>query len=125
MSYSIDEVNEMLDIIADEIPESFYYKLSGGIILSEDVKYHPDFDSDDMLVLGHYERGPFGSSIVIFYGSFMQMYSHLPKDLLMEKLRDTLLHEFRHHLEYLSGMMDLEIEDRRYLDEYKRKSENE
>ncbi len=125
MSYSIDEVNELLNSIADEIPESFYNRLSGGIILSEEVKYHPESIGNDMVVLGHYERGLFGSSIVIYYGSFMEMYGHLPEVILREKLKDTLIHEFRHHLEYLSGMMDLEIEDREFIEEYKRKNINE
>ena len=47
-----------------------------------------------------------GRFIVIYYGSFAQVYGHLPKEDLAKRLRKVLLHEFRHHLESLAGERD-------------------
>lgn len=116
----IDEVAELLDEIAEEIPEEFYHKLTGGIVLSEELKMHPEAVDDDLVILGQYQRGPWGSTIVIYYGSFMRLYGYLDREDLKEKLRETLLHEFTHHMEYLGGERGLEIKDEIEMEEYRK-----
>ncbi len=124
--YTIDQVQEMLCRIADEIPEDFYKGLNGGIVLLEETLSHPE-SRGDLFILGQYhKRHDMGRSINIYYGSFMRLHGHLPEEELYEKLRSTLLHEFTHHLESLSGERDLEIKDEIKIHEYKsRVSRNE
>lgn len=38
----IDEINEMLDEIAEEIPKEFFEDLNEGIILLQEYKLHPE-----------------------------------------------------------------------------------
>ncbi|MGL4606232.1 MAG: metallopeptidase family protein [Eubacteriaceae bacterium] len=118
---SIDRANEILDEIAEELPQDFYKELNGGIILSEETKIHPEARHHDLYIMGEYQRNHYiGRSIVIYYGSFSKMYAHRDEAFLREKLREVLLHEFTHHLESLAGLKDLEIEDALNLLKYRK-----
>ncbi|MDO5713011.1 MAG: metallopeptidase family protein [Tissierellia bacterium] len=81
---------------------------------------HPEAVANDLYILGQYQRGPWGSTIVIYYGSFMRLYSYLSREALKEKLEDTLLHEFTHHLEFLASERGLEEKDEIQMAEYRR-----
>jgi len=123
---NIDDAKMMLDGIADELPEDFYKSLNGGIILSPETKLHPA--SDDvrpLFILGeyHYERLGLGRYIIIYFGSFTRTFGGLTPERMREKLRNTLLHEFTHHLESLAGERGLAAKDARELAEYRRKLE--
>lgn len=119
---SIDEIHEMLDEIAEEIPQYFFNQLNEGIILLPEYKIHPESrDTDTLYILGEYSRSASGRRIAIYYGSFEKVYSGVSKRSLRNKLKDTLLHEFTHHLESLAGERGLEIKDYRDIQEYKRK----
>ncbi len=116
---SIEEMQGMLDDIAVEFPAEFFKELNGGIILLPEVKRHEKSAGDDLFVLGEYNRGgSMGRYIVIYYGSFIRVYGHLPGDRIREKLRSTVRHEFRHHIESLAGTNDLERIDRKYIADY-------
>ena len=119
---SIEEVEEMLDEIAMTLPQEFYHKLNGGILLLPEIKRHPKGKKDDLYILGqyNYERN-MGRYIIIYYGSFMQVYGHLKKEALYEELKSTLIHEFTHHIESLAGDYSLAEKDKRELQEYERK----
>ena len=118
---TIEEFDIMLDGIAQEIPGEFFGGLSGGIILREECKLHPE-GAGDLYIMGEYHnRRDMGRSIYIYYGSFMRTYGYLPPEALRERLRATLLHELTHHLESLAGERGLEVEDRLRIEEYKRK----
>jgi hypothetical protein len=117
---TIEEMQNMLDDIATEFPAEFYKELNGGIILLPEAKRHVKSIGDDLFVLGEYNRGgSMGRYIIIYYGSFMRVYGHLPNDRIREKLRSTVRHEFRHHIESLAGTDDLERIDRKYIADYK------
>jgi predicted Zn-dependent protease with MMP-like domain len=117
---SIDEMETMLDGIAEKFPHELYKKLNGGIILLPETKLHPESKGNDLYILGEYHsNGNLGRFIAIYYGSFSHVYGHLSKDQLKEQLKSTLKHEFRHHLESLGGEQDLEIKDEQDLAEYK------
>ena len=119
---SIDEIHEILDKIAEEIPEELYEKLNQGIILLPEHKTHPESgDTDRLYIMGEYVRSMAGRHIAIYYGSFKEVYSGYSTDIIEEKLRETLHHEFIHHLESLAGERDLEIEDAINLAKYKGK----
>lgn len=121
----IDEVEEILDEICESIPAYAFDHLNGGIILVEDKKYHEEARNDDLLVMGEYQRSVLGNMIKIYYGSFMEMYRFSSSDRLSEKLEEVLLHEFTHHLEFLANEWGLVIEDKKFLEEYRKGIKNE
>lgn len=115
----LDEFEQILNEIYEEIPPEFVEGLNLGIVIEENVEFHPESVGKDLYVLGNYMRGPLGRGIKIFYGSFMELYFYLTKDQLKEKVKDTLLHELTHHRESLAGYVDLEIDDKEYIENYK------
>lgn len=119
----IRQVGDILDHLAEELPEEFYRDLNGGILLVPEAKRSPH--GPDLLIMGEYIRSSLGRMIKIYYGSFEQMYSHLDEQQLTEQLREVLRHEFTHHIESLAGERGLEIKDeiqiREYLDRHARK----
>lgn len=122
---TIDEIHEMLDDIADEIPKYFFEQLNEGIVLLPEYKIHPESrDIDTLYILGEYSRSLTGRHIVIYYGSLERVYSGASMRALRNKLKDTLLHEFTHHLESLAGERGLEIKDFHDIQEYRRKNKD-
>lgn len=119
---SIDQLHKILDEIAEELPEEFFRELNQGIILLPEYKLHPESRAQDKLyIMGEYVRSMAGRHIVIYYGSFEKVYNGYPIEIIEEKLRETLYHEFIHHLESLAGERGLEIEDAENLAKYKDK----
>lgn len=119
---SIDEMQAMLDDIAESLPHAFYTQLNGGIILMPQAKRDRRKGAEGLYILGEYYRGGnLGRYIAIYYGSFERVYGHLSKERLAEHLAGTLKHEFRHHLESLAGERGLEIEDEQFLADYLRR----
>ncbi|WIV11460.1 metallopeptidase family protein [Proteiniborus sp. MB09-C3] len=119
---TIEEIHEILDDIAEEIPDYFFEQLNGGIILLPEYKIHPESrDVDTLYIMGEYSRSLTGRHIAIYYGSFKKVYSDVSMRALRNKLKDTLLHEFTHHLESLAGERGLEIKDFQDMQEYRKK----
>lgn len=121
----IDEVQEMLEEICESIPSYAYEHLNGGIILTEESKYHEEAYAEDLVIMGEYQRSMLGNMIKIYYGSFMDMYRFSSREILREKLEEVLLHEFTHHLEFLANEWGLVIEDKKFLEEYRKRKQNE
>ncbi len=123
---SIDEMQALLDEIAQQMPEAFFERLNGGIVLLPQTKQDRRKGAEGLFIMGEYHRGgSMGRYIAIYYGSFTRVYGHLPKEELTGKLTDTLKHEFTHHLESLAGERDLEVEDERFLADYMSKRARE
>lgn len=119
---TIDETHEMLDKIACELPVEFYRELNGGILLLPQEKISPAAVADDLYILGEYVYSTsMGRLIYIYYGSFAHMFGHLDRDAFEERLRETLYHEFTHHMESLAGERGLEKKDELQLREYKKR----
>jgi hypothetical protein len=115
---TIEKMQTMLDEIAAEFPPEFFAELNGGIILLPEAKLH-EKGKGGLFILGSYNRGgSMGRYITIYYGSFMKVYGRLSGDRIREKLRRTVRHEFRHHMESLAGADDLERIDRKYIADY-------
>lgn len=109
----------MLETVAASLPEAFFRDLNGGILLLEEKKIAPEAIENDLYILGQYIRHPLmGNYIVIYYGSFAAVYDDLSEEEVQKELKDTLLHEFTHHLEHLAGERGLEIEDALEMEEY-------
>lgn len=118
---TIDEAQIMLDEIAEELPERMYKDLNGGILLFPEAKLSPNAVAGDLYILGQYHRGGnMGRFIHIYFGSFEKLYGHLEGEDFKQKLRETLFHEFTHHLESLAGEKGLEIQDAVQLAKYKK-----
>ena len=105
MLLSFDEVGEILDELAEQIPEPFYQDLNGGILL--------------LYILGEYCVDEMGRYINIYYGSFAALYADEPRETWVEELNTTLRHEFTHHVEGLAGERSLDKKDEAYLLEYR------
>jgi hypothetical protein len=116
---TIDEMQVILDQLAEELPPEFYRELNGGILLLPEAMPSNYARGGDLWVLGQYTRShAMGRYIKIFYGSFERIFGHLPVEQLTVELRKTLRHEFRHHLEGLSGEDGLEKEDAEFINKY-------
>ncbi|MDR1247576.1 MAG: metallopeptidase family protein [Clostridiales Family XIII bacterium] len=117
---TIEEMEEMLDELAAELPEQFYRELNGGILLLPEKRISPEAINNDLYTLGEYHYSySMGRYITMYYGSFEAVYGHLSPEDIKVQLRETLRHEFTHHLESLAGEKDLEIEDERQLAKYR------
>lgn len=121
---SFEETGAILDLLAAELPQAFYRHLNGGIVLLPQSKLHREStDARPLYILGEYHHDPrgLGRYITIYYGSFCRVHGTLATDALTERLRDTLRHEFTHHMESLGGERGLELRDAAALQEYKKK----
>ena len=119
---SIEEVEILLEEIADEIPKEFFKELNKGIVLLPNFKLHPESRSKDKLyIMGEYVKDFSGRHIAMYYGSYKHVYKWISKDRLKERLKDTLLHEFTHHLESLAGEKGLIVKDKIDLERYRNK----
>lgn len=115
---SFDKCGSILDDIADSLPLDLYRELNGGILLREERKIHPLAKNNDLFILGEYVRDNLGKSIKIYYGSLMAVFYNKTEDEMKEELRKVLLHELRHHNEYLAGIDDLIYYDNERINEY-------
>lgn len=119
---TIEEVQVILDEVAEELPLEIFKDLNGGIILMPQVKMHKKSMNDDLYVMGEYRNERIsGRYIVIYYGSVEKLYGNLSRNKLKNKLRSVVKHEFIHHLESLAGERALEVEDEQKLAEYLKK----
>lgn len=108
---SYEEMGEILDDLAEELPEVFFKGLNLGVVLFEDLRIHDKATQGDLVVLGEYHRTKLGRQIRIYYRSFQRIYGHVERGELIEVLRETLRHEFTHHVQDLAGDKELERED--------------
>lgn len=119
----LEEFLEITEELSAEIPQEFFEGLNGGVRISPECKVNSHAQNDDLIIAGEYHRqSVMGCHIILYYGSFMRLYGHLSKKALVIQMRKTLRHEFRHHLEYRSGIRDLEIEDQKFLETYLKKN---
>lgn len=113
---STETYKRIVSELLDELPEAFFRELTGGVIVSEALMI-PDYARDnDLYTLGHYRIFSGVRQIVMYKGSFDRVYPEAEEAEARELLRGVLRHEFRHHLEFLSGIHDassLEAQDER------------
>ena len=114
---SFEEVGGILDSAADELPKEFFKDLNGGVILLPEACR--DDEDASIYTLGEYIHDEIGRYIVIYYGSFAALYKNSPPEKLRKELRETLIHEFLHHIESLAGEYGLEIEDEQEMERFR------
>jgi len=101
--------------VAEELPPELFEELNGGIIISDRARRHPG-GPRGVYVLGEYHRDwNLGCHIVMYHGSFARLYHDLGAAAWRRRIRATLVHELRHHIENRAGVRDLEREDERQL----------
>lgn len=113
---SLEEYKKILSELLDELPEAFFQKLSGGVIVSEAAVIPYYARGNDLYTLGEYQIYSGIRQIVMFKGSFDRIYPYADAAEARDLLRGILRHEFRHHLEYLGGIHNsssLEAQDER------------
>lgn len=116
---NIDETQKMLDEIAEKLPKEFFKELNGGILLLPESKKSPHAKKNDLYILGEYVRSSsMGRMIYIYYGSFQRLFGCMEREDFRMRLKETLLHEFTHHLESLAGERGLEKKDEEKLAKY-------
>ncbi len=121
MDYTIDRAENLLEEIIDQMPDYLFHDLNGGVVLMEEVKFHPEAKNKDLLIMGKYIRFGVRRQINIYFGSIKYVYNKLTEDRLKNILEEILVHELRHHMEYKANVKDLILEDEAYIKEYKKK----
>lgn len=110
------EYRKIVSELLDEFPEAFFKDLSGGVVVSEETIV-PDYArGNDLYTMGLYKVRTGMRQIVLYKGSFDMAYPQADAAEAKKLLRGILRHEFRHHLEFLSGVHNeesLEAQDER------------
>ena len=113
----------------ENLPEYVLEKLNGGVLADSDVYLHPGRLADDLYIFGTYSVDPvFGKQIVLYYGSFTAVLRDASESDYRKKIRETVRHEFLHHLETRAGLYrkgTLAEEDARKMQEYYQSHEND
>lgn len=117
---SVERYEELAGEILDTLPPAFFEQLNAGVVVSEERKLHPESrEGSPLYILGEYTRSGLGHGVTLYYGSFAATCGDLPEERQREELRKIIAHEFRHHMEWLSGTKELEDEDRVRLAKYR------
>ena len=108
----------------DILPEYVHDALNGGVLVDSSVYLHPGRLADDLYILGTYSVDPIlGKQIVIYYGSFISTLQNASESVYREKIRETVRHEFLHHLETNAGLFSkgslVEDDDRKMMEYFK------
>ena len=118
--FSIDDINELLDEIAAELPDEVFCDLNGGVSLVPETKLSSADPGGGLFTLGEYRHDQMGRYIVLYYGSIRAVHGGDSREEMRANLKKLLSHELTHHLEALAGERDLEIEDKREIEGYLR-----
>lgn len=108
----VGRFTEMAGRIIDGIPDKFLRDLNGGFNITEECKKDGDY-----YIMGEYiADGMLGSVIMIYYGSFAALLEDKGMDEWESELRETILHELRHHVEIMAGVDYLSEEEQAALE---------
>ena len=121
MILTIDQVNDLLDDMAEEFPEVLFRDLNGGVNLLEEAKPDPEFPPGEMYILGEYCNDVLGLYVNLYYGSFAALAEKEDwgRDTWEDELWTTLSHELTHHMENLSGLHALDDRDAEELAQWR------
>ena len=121
MILTIDEVNDLLDDMADSFPEALFDGLNGGVNLMEEARPDPEFPPGEMYILGEYCNDMLGLYVNLYYGSFAALAEkeEWDQDTWEDELWTTLSHELTHHMENLSGLHALDDRDAEELAQWR------
>ncbi len=113
----IEGFHRLVEEASQDIPDALFRELNGGILVLERARRQPEVKGTYILGEYHVERPGMGRYIILYFGSFRGILgSRAQEKDYRQQVWKTLLHEFRHHLESLAGVADLEREDREHLE---------
>lgn len=69
MILTIDDVNDLLDEMAEGFPAVLFDGLNGGVNLLEEALPDPEFPEGEMYILGEYCEDCLGRYIDLYYGA--------------------------------------------------------
>lgn len=98
-----ERFREMVSEEMDLLPPYVFDELSGGVLVEERKRLSPDSVADDLFILGYYTWSGLGKQITLYYGSFMAVLGRGDEETYRAQIRETLRHEFRHHMETRAG----------------------
>ena len=113
MMLTIDEVNDLLDDMAESFPEALFDGLNGGVNLLEEAVPDEEFPEGELYILGEYCEDALGRYINLYYGSFAALAEQEGWDRRTweDELYTTLSHELTHHMESRGGLHALDDRD--------------
>ena len=122
MILTIDDVNDLLDEMAEGFPAVLFDGLNGGVNLLEEAMPDPEFPEGEMYFLGEFCDDCLGRYISLYYGSFAALAEQedWTEDDWRRELRETLAHELTHHMESRAGTHALDDKDAEELAEFRR-----
>lgn len=100
---SYERFREIVSEEMDLLPPYVFDELSGGVLVEERARLSPDSVADDLFILGFYTWSGLGKQITLYYGSFTAVIGKGDEETYRSQIRDTLRHEFRHHMETRAG----------------------
>ena len=113
---TLSEFRNVTHALVERLPKDLFTNLNGGITVQ------PNRAGDarnDRLTLGEYiEDAVMSRSIVLYYGSFRELFRDDSLSVWSEEIEETVLHELRHHVEALAGLDDLSREEELDPDAY-------
>lgn len=111
--FTIDEINDLLDGMAEQFPEVLFRGLNGGVNLLEEAMEDPEFPAGEMYIMGEYCEDQLGRYINLYYGSFAALAEKEDWDegRWRRELWTTFSHELTHHIESLGGLHGLDDRD--------------
>ena len=102
---TIDRFTEIANEELELLPDYVHEELNGGVLIDPKAYPHPHRLAEDLFILGIYSTDPImGSQIVLYYGSFTVTMGNAGEERFRMQIRDTLRHEFLHHLETRAGL---------------------
>ena len=121
MILTIDQVNDLLDEMAEGFPDVLFDELNGGVNLLEEALPDPEFPEGEMYILGEYCDDLLGRYINLYYGSFAALAQRedWDADTWADELCTTLSHELTHHMEARGGLHALDDRDAEELAQWR------
>ena len=102
---TFDEFEQTVREEMELLPDYVSRELNGGVLVDAGAYLHPARMADDLYILGTYSNHPiFGKQIVLYYGSFLAAVQSRGDEAVKMQVRETLRHEFLHHLETRAGL---------------------
>ena len=102
---TLEDVAAIAEEETAALPSYVYDELNGGVVVDPNACLHPARLEDDLYILGTYSSSPvMGKQIVLYYGSFTASLGNAGEAVYREQIRETIRHEFRHHLETRAGL---------------------
>lgn len=117
----IERFTELADRLMERVPAPLLEGLNGGVAIRRRAMRR-NADPAGVYILGEYVTDLLGCYIVIYWGSFAELFAGEPDDIWEQELWETIRHELRHHVENRAGVTDLDWEDEADLERFRTES---